>query len=126
MSAKEFWEDDPQLFVSYRTSFINKKKREAEEMDYNCWLQGLYIHDGNSKVMKSLQIMIASMFGEKQKEPLSTYPSRPYSELDKNDEKKEIKQQPREQKYDNFQKGLRYWGRIKKKYLENLEKEESR
>ena len=30
MSAEEFWKDDPQLFVSYRTSFINKKKREME------------------------------------------------------------------------------------------------
>lgn len=46
MSAEEFWKDDPQLFVSYRTSFINKKKREMEENDYKCWLQGLYIHDG--------------------------------------------------------------------------------
>ena len=33
MSADEFWKDDPQLFVSYRTSFINKKKREREEME---------------------------------------------------------------------------------------------
>ena len=37
MSAEEFWKDDPQLFVSYRTSFINKKKREKDEIDYKCW-----------------------------------------------------------------------------------------
>ena len=54
MSADEFWKDDPQLFVSYRTSFINKKKREMEETDYKSWLLGLYIHDGNSKLHYSL------------------------------------------------------------------------
>ena len=66
MSAEQFWKDDPQLFVSYRTSFINKKKREMEEMDYKCWLQGLYIHDGNGKLFSSLKQFIgntvASMF----------------------------------------------------------------
>lgn len=42
MTSKEFWQDDPNLFVSYQTFFINKKKRESEEENYNAWLFGLY------------------------------------------------------------------------------------
>ena len=61
MSAEEFWKDDPQLFVSYRTSFINKKQRELEELDYKCWLQGLYIHDGNGKLFSSLKQLISNI-----------------------------------------------------------------
>ena len=43
MSADEFWKDDPQLFVSYRTSFINNKQREMEEHDISVGYKG-YIY----------------------------------------------------------------------------------
>ena len=88
MSAEEFWKDDPQLFVSYRTSFINKKKREMEESDYKSWLLGLYIHDGNGKLLASLKQFIgnilASISGKpKDTKEIPTYTKKPYMELEK-------------------------------------------
>lgn len=44
MSSTEFWEDDPQLYWSYRTFYL--KQREVEEFDrkYNSWLLGSINH----------------------------------------------------------------------------------
>ena len=42
MSSKEFWEEDPQLYWSYRTFYIKKDKIEAQKMNFKCWLQGSY------------------------------------------------------------------------------------
>lgn len=50
MTSEQFWKDDPDLFVSYRTSFINKEKRKLEYDNYNSWLQGLYIYTGFNTV----------------------------------------------------------------------------
>ena len=61
MSAEEFWKDDPQLFVSYRISFIKKKEREIEEEDYKSWLRGLYTYDGNSKLFATLKQFITNL-----------------------------------------------------------------
>ncbi len=126
MSAEEFWRDDPQLFVSYRTYFINKKKREMEEFDYKCWLQGLYIHDGNGKLFASLKQfmtnLFASMFkGTKDHSKIENYPLKPYSELEKEKEiekKKEIKKE----KYKNYENSLVYFGTLKQQYLDKLKK----
>ena len=98
MTSEEFWKDDPQLFVSYRTSFVNKKIREREENDYKCWLQGLYIHDGNGKLFTSLKQfignLIAGMFkGNKDNTKIDTYPSRPYTELAKLQQKEKKEKQ---------------------------------
>lgn len=125
MSADEFWKDDPQLFVSYRTSFINKKKREMEEADYKCWLQGLYVHNGNGLLFSSLKQFIsnilASMFkGKKDTSVIDCYPNKPYLELD-NDKKKEIENKNKNDKYDKFEKDIMYYGTLKKQYLERLE-----
>lgn len=118
MSADEFWKDDPQLFVSYRTSFINKKQREMEELDYKCWLQGLYVHDGNGKLNASLKQLIGNMFS---KSPNTTkidpYPSKPYTEQDK--EKKKEEEQKNKQ-YEEYQSSLLYFGSIKQRYLEKI------
>ena len=120
MSAEEFWKDDPQLFVSYRTSFINKKKREMEELDYKCWLQGLYNYDGNGKLNTSLKQFLGNMFGgNKDRTKIDSYPSKPYCELIKEkDEKKEIKNK----NYKEYQDSLVYFGSLKQRYLENLKK----
>lgn len=118
MSADEFWKDDPQLFVSYRTSFINKKQREVEEFDYKCWLQGLYIHDGNGKLNSSLKQFIGNMVS---KTPditkIEPYPSKPYLEEEK--EKKQ-EQSKKEKQYEEYQSSLVYYGSIKQQYLEKL------
>ena len=88
MSADEFWKDDPQLFVSYRTSFINKKKREMEELDYKCWYQGLYIHNSSNSLISRLIQFIHNMFAKKKDTTkIETYPIKPYMELEKNKEK---------------------------------------
>ena len=126
MSAEQFWKDDPQLFVSYRTSFINKKKREMEEMDYKCWLQGLYIHDGNGKLFSSLKQFIgntvASMFkGKKDNKQIESYPKKPYMELEKERRKEEIEKK-KKQNYQDFHKSLIYFGTMKQRYLDNLKK----
>ena len=126
MSAEEFWKDDPQLFVSYRTSFINKKKREKEELDYKCWLQGLYTHHGNGLLFNSLKQFIgnivASMFkGKKDTTKLDTYPKKPYTELEKENKLKQ-KQEEENVKYKSFESSLVYYGTLKQQYLERLEK----
>ncbi len=126
MTSEEFWKDDPQLFVSYRTSFINKKKREREEWDYKCWLQGLYIHDGNGKLFTSLKQFIGNtvasiLKGSKDNTKIDTYPTRPYSELAKLEKKKEEKTQ-KEQKYKEFESSLVYFGTLKQQYLDKMRK----
>ena len=134
MSAEEFWKDDPQLFVSYRISFIKKKEREIEEEDYKSWLRGLYIHDGNGKLFATLRQfitnMLAGMFkGQKDNTKIDTYPSKPYFELKK---EQEIKQKEKEQeierskKYKEFENSLKYYGTLKQQYLEKLEQKQKK
>lgn len=128
MSADEFWKDDPQLFVSYRTSFINKKKRKMEEEDYISWLRGLYIHDGNGKLFSSLKQFIANIIASFTKTPkdtkkIETYPTMPYSELKNKDEKEQIRKE-KEDKYANYEQSLLYYGTLKKRYLEKIKKGE--
>ena len=44
MSNKEFWEDDPQLYWSYRTFYLKKQEYEQQQqieyIKYNSWLNG--------------------------------------------------------------------------------------
>ena len=126
MSADEFWKDDPQLFVSYRTSFLQKKQRELEEEDYKSWLRGLYVHNGNGLLFASLKQFIsntvASLFkGSKDNKKLDTYPVKPYSELEK-DKNKERIEMAKEEKYKKFESDLVYFGTLKKQYLDKLTK----
>lgn len=51
MTAKEFWEDDPSLFWSYRISYINRKKAEQEVQNQMMWIQGAYIYDAVVKAI---------------------------------------------------------------------------
>ena len=128
MTSEEFWRDDPQLFVSYRTSFINKKNRERDEWDYKCWLQGLYIHDGNGKLFTSLKQfignLVAGMFkGQKDNSKIDTYPTKPYRELEKDQIIQRKKEKSiKEQKYNEFHNSLIYYGTLKQQYLEKMKK----
>lgn len=125
MSADEFWKDDPQLFVSYRTSFINKKKREMEELDYKCWLQGLYNYNGNFGLFSSLKQLIhnvAMIFvkgGKKDQSKIQSYPKKPYLESAK--EEKQENKSTNNNKYKNYEESLMYYGSIKQIYLKKLE-----
>lgn len=122
MSADEFWKDDPQLFVSYRTSFINKKKREMEELDYKCWLQGLYIYNGNGGLIQSLKQLIINLFSSKKDtNEIKPYPAKPYNELDKEKNKtNKLNDTAKEQKYQEFQNSLCYFGSMKQRYVDKL------
>ena len=124
MSADEFWKDDPQLFVSYRISFINKKKREMEEHDYKSWLQGLYIHDGNGKLIGALKQFIQNVVASftkapKDKSEIGTYPIKPYTELEKEKEKAE-QEKKKANKYREYEASLVYYGTMKKRYAESI------
>ena len=128
MSSEEFWKDDPQLFISYRTSFINKKKREMEEMDYKCWLQGLYVYKATINSEEVLRNTLVNMFSsKKQNIKIDEYPSKPFIEIGKSD-KKEIntkkEKQLKENKYENFQNSLCYFGSMKQRYIDNLTNKE--
>lgn len=126
MSADEFWKDDPQLFVAYRTSFFNKKKREMEEFDYKSWLQGRYIYDGNDKIGARLQQTIANGFIGLSKNPhfntekIPHYPEKPYLVLEK--EKKEEVKEEKKSIYEKEKNSLIYQGSIKQIYLERMNK----
>lgn len=130
MSAEEFWKDDPQLFVSYRISFIKRKEREIEEEDYKSWLRGLYIHDGTSKLFAGLKQFInntlASIFkSQKDNTKIESYPLKPYFELKREEENKKIKEEQdlkRKEKYKNFENSLLYYGSMKQRYLNKLGK----
>ena len=124
MSAEEFWKDDPQLFVSYRTFYINKKKQEAEEIDYQCWLLGNYIHRGNGNLVGNLMKMLSGMFSKNRStKELPNYPEKPYLQIDKEKKEKENierNEKIKKEKYDKFQSTLVYQGTLKQRYLENL------
>lgn len=117
MSADEFWKDDPQLFVSYRTSFINKKKRESKELDYECWLKGLYTYDGNSKLNAILRQTIGNLFAKTPNtQKIDTYTKKPYTEIQKETKKK----RQENYHYNNYQNSLIYFGSLKKVYMDKL------
>ena len=126
MSAEEFWKDDPQLFVSYRTSFINKKKREKDEIDYKCWLQGMYIHDGNGKLYSSLRQFIHNILASfsnqaKDNTKIDTYPKKPYLESDR-EKKAQEKEEKKNDSYKKYEESLVYYGTLKQQYLDRLQK----
>lgn len=126
MSADEFWKDDPQLFVAYRTSFFNKKKHEMEEFDYKSWLQGRYIYDGNEKVGARLQQTITNGFAGLSQTPhfnrdkIPTYPEKPYLVLEK--ERKQEVEEEKKSIYEKEKNSLIYQGSIKQIYLERMKK----
>lgn len=131
MSAEEFWKCDPQLFISYRNAFINKKKRELQENDYKSWLLGLYIHDGNGKLFTSLKQFIGNMVSKhKDTTKIDTYPTKPYYEMQRLNEieqENKIKEKTkREEKYKEYESSLMYFGTMKQRYLDNLKENQKK
>ena len=51
MSSEEFWEDDPQLYWAYRTFYLKKLEEQEMQIDYQCWLNGLYVFNAFSNVL---------------------------------------------------------------------------
>lgn len=122
MSSEEFWKDNPDLFLSYRTSFLNKKKKEMEETNFKCWLQGLYLHDGNSVLNERLTVSISRMLGGKGKFSEQTYTKQPY-DLFKENEEKTIEKE-KEKKHNDYFKSFNYFASIKQKFKEKIKKGE--
>ena len=99
MTAKEFWEDDPALFWSYRISYINRKKNEQFMQNQIAWLQGAYFYDAICKAL-------ANAFSKGKK---CTYMEKPF-ELDKQAEPKEIVR-------DKAKNSNLYWASFKDRLL---------
>ena len=66
MSSKEFWEDDPQLYWSYRTFYLKKIESETEKLNYENWLNGSYTY-------LAVSIALNNAFSKKKLE----YPDKP-------------------------------------------------
>ena len=93
MSDKEFWEDDPQLYWSYRTFYMKKLREEARTIDYKCWLSGNYTY---LAVSIALNNSFSKNKVEYPKEPFGVKNNNAKSELEeklKNEKDKDIRQQ---------------------------------
>lgn len=119
MTSDEFWKDDPSLLASYRTFYINKKKREYEENNYKSWLQGLYIHDGNSILTNTLLVGISKFFGNKSQHEKKHYPFKPYT-LSREEETKPTK----EKEHKKYFNSLTYYASLKKRFIQKIKKGE--
>lgn len=88
MSANEFWEGNPDLFWAYRFSYYTRMKSEQENMNFQAWLQGAYIHE-------AVSVAIANNFGKGKR---ASYTKKPYI-LTKEEEQREVQREvQREQK----------------------------
>ena len=88
-----------------------------EELDYKCWLNGLYVYDGNSKLNALLRQQIGNMFAKvPNKDKIDVYTKKPYLELEKEKKNKTTK----DNKYNNYQNSLIYFGSLKKVYMDRL------
>lgn len=108
MSSTEFWEDDPQLYWSYRVSYVRKKETEIKEktelMKYCCWLQG-------SVNNVAVSVALNNAFTKKKIE----YPSFEKMFNEKLDTPKTELQKELEKETDNDirqQKEFNYWARM--------------
>lgn len=122
MSSKEFWEDDPNLFATYRFSYIEKEKRTIETNNYVCWLNGLYNHDGNGKLLSMLRHFIASLFKKQPPLDIDNYPSEPYDLLG-NKKEKSIENK-KQNKMEEYMKEMRYFSNMKEKFKNKYKKGE--
>lgn len=102
MTSKEFWEDDPQLYWSYRTFYLKKKelegKEEIEKIKYNAWL------NGNMNCI-AVSVALNNAFNKEKVE----YPS--YEKMFKTE--KEDKQDKKQKKDNNIiaQEEFNFWAR---------------
>lgn len=101
MTAKEFWEEDPRLIVSY----IKKREIEQTETNYKAWLFGLYTY-------KALSVVITSAFSKKNSLK-ETYFEKPLEELDGGYAQKVRTQ--KEKKDEIYRESVNYWAKFGKR-----------
>jgi hypothetical protein len=85
MSYEEFWEGDLSLPKFYREAEKQRNKRRFDEMNYNCWLQGLYNYEAFS-------CTIANAFRKKNSRPIS-YLEKPIEFTPKSEQKQLTEEQ---------------------------------
>lgn len=102
MSSKEFWEDDPQLYWSYRTFFYKKMEIEGEKTNYESWLKGYYVFLATSVALNNA---FSKKKAEYPKEPLSSKQNTPPTELQEKMEKEKDKDVRQQIEYN-------YWARL--------------
>ena len=93
MSSKEFWEDEPQLYWSYRTFYYKKTEIEGEKLDYESWLKGYYFYIA---VSVALNNAFSKKKAEYPKEPISSKTNVAKTELQEKMEQekdKDVRQQ---------------------------------
>ena len=102
MSSTEFWEDDPQLYWSYRTFFIKKMQIEMEELNYKSWLNGSYS-------CLAVSVALNNAFSKKKIE----YPKKPFEEKKEKPKTELQKQMEKETDKDIRQQiEFNYWARL--------------
>lgn len=110
MTSDEFWKDNPDLFFSYRTSFILKEKRKAEYDNYVSWLNGLYN-------CKSFSVVYSNAWNKNSKETYFNYPL----DVLKNEEKnKPSKEKQREILQKQYEQDCMFFSSIKQRFIETL------
>ena len=105
MSYDEFWNKDPELFFSYRFSYLKGLKIKREEMNYSSWLNGLYNY-------RAYAVALHNAFDGKNN-PME-YFKKPI-DFD-NEEDKQSKKQKEEE---TFNQKKRFWSHFKEIYYKN-------
>ena len=103
MSSKEFWEDDPQLYWSYRTFYLKKLQAETEMINYKGWLYGSYD-------FLAVSIALNNAFSKQKME----YPEKPFDLKNKKQEKTELQKQMEKETDKDIRQQIEYnyWARL--------------
>jgi hypothetical protein len=104
MTSEEFWEDDPQLYWSYRISFMKKlemeQQQQTEYIKYNSWLNG-----NMNFIAHSTSLGNAFSKGKK-----NDFPA--YEKVFKKEEKKTIKKLTKKEINNKVQYEYNNWARF--------------
>ena len=106
MTVNEFWYGEPRVFSSY----IRKHELELDEMNYNSWLIGLYVH-------KAIGVVLGNAFSNKSSIK-DTYFEKPLEQLNSNyvEMKEEQKEEIKDLKH---QTQVNYWAKLGRKEYVN-------
>jgi len=102
MSSKEFWEDDPQLYWSYRTFYLKEMQQKAEIYNYEGWLYGNYTH-------LAVSVALNNAFSKNK----AKYPDKPFG-LGQNKGKTKLQKQLEQEKDNDIRQQMEYnyWARL--------------
>lgn len=112
MTSKEFWEDDPDLFISFRTFFVNKQKEQTNYDNTLLWLNGLYNEIAYSTVL-------SRAFDKNSK---AEYPKEP---ININGKPKISKEKEKEINNNIYQQQVMYIASAKERYLEKIKSQQA-